>query len=498
MKLKALLLALTLPWTAALAADPPQPAGSTDPTRPCRLAGWPNELRCGTVQRALDPAAPQGPQIEVHYLVVPSKSRSKFPDPILLLAGGPGQSAIQVAPKVIGSLSGLNNRRDLVFIDQRGTGRSAPLVCPDRRNIPLATLLESGATERALQECKAALEKLPHGDLRQYGTTVAMQDFDAVRQALGVERWNLIGVSYGTRAALEYQRQFPQAVRRTLLDGVAPPDMALPWSMSTDTHAALQALLADCAGEARCAARFPQLAQRWAETLRKLPATVTLSHPVSGVPESVRIDRENALRLVRVPLYVPALRAALPAALDAAAQGRWDSLAGLSAGMGGHGEDRLSEGLHFSVVCAEDLPRMRDGLPGSARPAASSGYAELDGAFYGRVCAQWPRAAVPEAFYSIPPARTPVLLLSGGADPVTPPRHGDRIAQALGSKARHVVAPHLGHGVMRTACLREPLLRFFQAETDEAALQIATDCVQRIPAPTAFLPATAAVSGARP
>ena len=459
-------------------------AAADEPTRPCRIAGWPNELRCGQVERPLNPAEPQGRKISVHYLLVPAKSRSKLPDPVVMFAGGPGQAAIRLAPKVIPGLSSLNNRRDLIFIDQRGTGLSAPLQCADTRSLPASEALSSEGQQRRLQQCLAQLQQLPHGDLRFYTTSVAMQDFDAVRQQLGVRRWNLIGASYGTRAALEYQRQFPQAVRRTLLDGMAPADQALPESMSPDAQAALDRVFASCEQDAACRQTYPRLRERWELLLKGLPREVSLPHPLSGVGERVLLERDALMRAVRVPLYVPALAAALPAAIDAAAQGRFEGLAGLVGGLGLSGQDRLFEGMHFSVICAEDLPRMGE----QARTTPGRDFGDGEARFYRRACASWPRGEVPADFYRTPQAQSPVLLLSGGADPVTPPRHGERIARALGPKALHLVAPNAGHGVMRLACLREPMQRFFNAENDEDALAIKADCLARVPRALPFYP----------
>ncbi len=473
--------------SAAMPAFAAAPADEKDggPTRPCRIEGWPNELRCGQVERPLNPAEPQGRKISVHYLVVPAKSRSKLPDPVVMFAGGPGQSAIRLAPKVIPGLSGLNNRRDLIFVDQRGTGQSAPLQCPDTRGQPVAEAMSSAGQQRQLLRCISELQKLPYGDLRFFTTTVAMQDFDAVRQQLGVQRWNLIGASYGTRAALEYQRQFPQAVRRTLLDGMAPPDQILPQSMSTDAQAALDRMFSNCEEDTRCAQAYPQLRTRWQQLLQSLPREVSLPHPLSGAPERVMLERDALLRAVRLPLYTPAMTAALPAAIDAATQGRFEGLGGLASGLGLSGKDRLFEGMHFSVICAEDGPRM---APEGQAPAGRD-FGEGEARLYRRVCAQWPRGEVPAEFYRVTPAQSPVLLLSGGADPVTPPRHGQHVADALGAKALHLVAPNAGHGVMRTACLREPLQRFFNADSDEAALALKADCLERMPRALPFIPA---------
>ena len=477
----AMLLTLLSAATPTLASSP---AAETGPTKPCRVEGWPNELRCGQIERPLNPAEPQGRKITVHYLLVPAKSRSKLPDPIVLFAGGPGQSATRLAPKMIGGLSGLNNRRDLIFIDQRGTGLSAPLQCPDARGLPMAEAMSGAGQLRLLQRCSAELQKLPHGDLRFYTTTVAMQDFDAVRQQLGVQRWNLIGASYGTRAALEYHRQFPQAVRRTLLDGMAPPDQTLPDSMSADAQAALDRVFSACEENARCTQAYPQLRTRWQQLLQSLPREVKLPHPLSGAPEGVMLEREALLRAVRLPLYTPAMTAALPAALHAATQSRFEGLAGLASGMGMSGKDRLFDGMHFSVICAEDGPR----LAAEGQSASGRDFGDADARLYRQVCAQWPRGEVPAAFYKISAAQSPVLLLSGGADPVTPPRHGQRVAEALGTKALHLVAPNAGHGVMRTTCLREPLLRFFNAASDDEALALKADCLERMPRALPFIP----------
>jgi len=467
-----------LATTAALAGTA-QGAG----TQPCRIEGLPNELQCGVVKRPLDPAKPAGTQIEVHYLVVPAMARNKQPDPVLMLAGGPGQSAIDVAPLVLPRLARVNNRRDLVFIDQRGTGRSAPLQCADESKLPIAQALDTAQQAQRLQQCREQLAKLPHGDLRFYTTTIAMQDFEAVRLALGAPQWNLVGASYGTRAALEYQRQFPAQVRRTLIDGVAPPDMVLPASFSLDGQSALDAVFKACEKDAAgCAKQYPKLRSQWAGLLQGLPRTITANHPTTGLPERFTLTRELLLRSVRAPLYVPAFAAALPAAIDAADQGRFEGLIGLSGALGSGKAQKLATGMHFSVVCAEDVPRLELG----DKPGRDFG--NVDAAMYSQTCKTWPRGEVPAAFYTMPAAQTPVLMLSGGADPVTPPRHGERAAKALGAKAQHIVVPEAGHGVMGIGCMRDLVFRFIDAKTDAAALPQDASCATRIPRPPAFVP----------
>jgi pimeloyl-ACP methyl ester carboxylesterase len=465
-----LLLALTAPAHAAT---------------PCRLAGVEHEALCGSVRRPLDPAQPQGAQIDVHYAVLPALARNKKADPVLFFAGGPGQSAIGLAGPVSAMLTRVLNRRDVVLIDQRGSGRSAPLKCaPDDPWAPLAEAFDSGRLRQRLAACREALQRLPHGDLRFYTTTIAVADADAVRARLGAERVNLVGGSYGTRAALEYQRQFPQRVRRAVIDGVAPPDMVLPASFSADNQAALDALFAACTQDPACARRHPTLRERWRAFAATLPRALDAAHPLTGRTERITLTPEALANLLRGPLYAPALAAALPAAMEAAIGGRVEPLIGVAMAFGGgnrRSAQEMAQGMHFSVVCAEDAPRL---AAANDAPGADIGSAFAD--LYREVCAGWPRGEVPPAFYTLPAAATPTLILSGGLDPVTPPRHGERVARALGAQARHVVVPNAGHGVLGIGCMRDVLFRFIDAADDAVALQGDTGCAAEIPRPPMF------------
>jgi pimeloyl-ACP methyl ester carboxylesterase len=458
------------------------PLAAADPPRPCQLRGVEHQALCGSVQRPLDPARPQGHAIDVHYAVLPALARNKHPDPVFFFAGGPGQSAIELAPQVAALLARFSNRRDIVLIDQRGIGRSAPLDCgSEDPALPLADLFGLDRQRERLSLCLARLQALPYGDLRHFTTTLAMQDADAVRAALGADRINLLGASYGTRAALEYLRQFPQRVRRVVIDGAAPPDMALPAASSADNQAALDALFVACAADAGCSVREPALRERWQALLASLPRSVALRHPLTGRDERLTLSRDMLLGMVRGPLYAPPLAAALPAALGEATRGHFGALAGLAQELAGRRGSRLAAGMHFTVVCTEDVPRVAQA---SDRPGADFGDGLLD--FYRAVCAPWPRGAVPAAFYTLPPASAATLVLSGGLDPVTPPRHGERVARALGARARHLVVPNAGHGLMAIGCMRDVLYRFVDAADDDEALNLDTACVAGIPRPPMF------------
>lgn len=471
----------------ALAA--PLGAAATLKLGPCRLPGVEHPARCGVLARPLDPAQPGGRQIELHVAVLPALARRPHADPVFFLAGGPGQSAIELAGAAQRMLPRIGQRRDWILVEQRGSGRSAALRCPEVDN-PLRPLGAAANPEQAVRDmarCRAALQALPHGDLRQYTTAIAAADLDAVRQALGLRQINLMAVSYGTRLALEYMRQQPAAVRRAVLDGVAPPDQVLPATFADDAQSTFDALLAWCSADADCARRHPRLGERWTRLLSTLPRKVSVPHPVSGQDEALLLTPGMATALLRPALYTPATSAALPHALEQAIDGHWAALVGLSSVLSGAGRrGAIAQGLHFSVVCSEDVPQTQAHSPGAAPqggPRVDPGLGEL----YRRVCADWPRGKVDAAFRSLGPAAAPVLLLSGGLDPVTPPRHAARAAAALGARARHWVVPQAGHGVAGLPCLREPLARFIEAADEASALAVDGSCAARLPRPPLFV-----------
>ena len=480
---------------ALVSAAMPSDAGAA-PLAECRVAGIANSVLCGAVVRPLDPERKAGAQISVRYVVVPAVARRKLPDPVFLLAGGPGQSAIALAPTVMPLFARLNNRRDIVFVDQRGTGQSAPLACEDTRREPLSEQSDPDLQVARMLRCRAKLEKLPYvggaSGLRFFTTTIAMQDLDAVRQEFGAERINLVAASYGTRAALEYLRQFPGAVRRSVLDGVAPPDMALPASFSNDGQAAFDAMLAACEREPTCARTWPTLRADWEGLLKSLPKAVVVRDALTGEPTPLRLTRDGLLGMVRGPLYAPALAAALPSAIEAAAAGRYEALVGIAAALTSRKGSQLAMGMHFSVICSEDMPLL---ATAQDRPGADFGddFVRL----YARVCADWPRGDVPPAFYRVAPTSSPTLLLSGGADPAAPPRHGARVAAALGPAAQHVVVPNAGHGLMAIGCMRDVIFRFIDANDDRDATAVDAACVKSIPRPPAFVPVAAASQAGR-
>jgi pimeloyl-ACP methyl ester carboxylesterase len=449
----------------------------------CRLKGVAHEAMCGALKRPLNPDAPEGRAIDIHVAVLPALARNKLPDPIFFLAGGPGQSAIDLAGPIQAMLSRFGNRRDIVLIDQRGTGRSATLMCEAPNPwLPLAEGASAEAGIDRLRRCAAELQKLPHGDLRYYTTSIAVGDAEAVRKALGVAKINLIGASYGTRVALEYLRQFPQQARSAVLDGVAPPDMGLVASFSTDNQAALDAVWNACEADPRCRSRYPDIEKSWQSLLAGLPKSVTVAHPMNGRMEQLELTRLAVLGAVRSALYAPAVAAVVPGVIHAASQGSYAPLMALSQTMGPRNL-RLAEGMHFAVVCSEDDPSDSKG-----RQAPGDDFGDSFETVYASVCQAWPRAKVSDDFRLVPPTQVPVLMMSGGADPATPPHHGQRVTERLGPSAVHLVIPHAAHGVLGLACVRDTVYRFVEDAEKRGAGVGATveNCAESMPRASAY------------
>ncbi len=484
------LLRLMLGAIAVVATPGIVRAADTASLAPCRLKGIEREVRCGSVSMPEDPDRPDGRRLSIRFAVVPALAKNKAPDPVFVLAGGPGQAATRVAALMQPVMSRLNARRDIIYVDQRGTGDSNPLAC--ERDAPGQSIADSVDPERAVARLGACLQQLAvRADTRQYATWIAMRDLEAVRAALGAERINLWGGSYGTRAALEYLRQLPQRVRSVVLDGVAPASMALPASFAVDSESALQMTLDACEADAACRAQYPQLAADLARlrAAAERGTAVDLAHPLTGAREMVKLDRDMLAGLLRAPLYAPQLGAALPFALVQAAHGRYEPLFALNLALSGRVAENFAEVMHFAVVCAEDLPRI-DAAARASAAATRFGTGFI--ALYERACAQVAVRAVPPDFYASPSADVPVLVLSGGVDPATPPRHGEQVARTL-PRALHLVAPYLGHGVTLHGCAPELIQRFVrQADAAGrgpfAGIEDGKDagCLARLPAPPAF------------
>lgn len=445
----------------------------------CRLPKLPFAAQCGVLEVPENRALPDGRRIGIAVAMLPANTLNPRPDPLFILAGGPGQAASQLGP-FAAQLAGVRKDRDIVLVDPRGTGRSAPLECAALKpQDSLALALDIDPAESA---AACARELAARGvDARQYTTAAWVADLDAVRAALGYRRINLWGGSYGTRVAQEYVRRHPDRVRSMVLDGVAPPSMRISLDVWPTRDAALSALIDACNAAAACRTTHPDLAATLASIQASLGSTgreVAYADPRTGEARTVRITYDHVLAALQPFTYSPELRALLPEVIARAAAGDFAPLFATVDLVTADLAEQLNTALHYSVTCAEDVPRV-----GSAD--AEHRLANVRTAALARrglaVCDVWPKGAAPADAFVPLESSVPTLLLSGGLDPVTPPAYGDMVAKTL-PNSRHVIAQGYGHIVSPHACGPQLVASFID---DPTFAKLPKGCVEHFGASVA-------------
>ncbi len=458
----------------------PTELSATDRLKPCTGNDTPVDAYCGTLTVYENRATKQGRQIDLNIVLLPALRADAAPDPLFFLAGGPGQGAAKMAKGLREMFGTVLTDRDIVLVDQRGTGKSNPLECADEDD----SLKALGRTEAEaidmLKKCLAGYD----ADVRLYTTSIAMDDLDDVRAFLGYDQINIYGGSYGTRAGLVYLRQHGDRVRAAILDGVAPTNMRLPLFFPRDVQRALDLLLADCAATAACNTTYPNLRARLGELmarLEKAPPTVAVVHPRTGERGDLTMTARLLANVLAGTLYIPMAASLIPAIIERAEQNDFQGLLAL-ASIGDTGSPaNMSVGMQLSVICAEDAPRI------TPAEVAKESAGSLFGPYVMRLqqdaCAFWPRGEVADVFYEPVTSAVPTLVMSGELDPVTPPVWGEAIAKHLPA-SKHIVMPGTGHTAGGTGCGMR-IMRAFLAKGDTEGLD--TSCMANMKRPPFFV-----------
>lgn len=453
-------VALLVACAAALTPTPSAPSAGEGGIvlTPCQLSapGLADRIsaECGTFLVYEDRAAQTGRQIQLRVAIIKTLSRSPAPDPFVFLTGGPGQAATESYLQLAAAFSRINLDRDIVLVDQRGTGASSPLLCPVAE-----TADPEGDLTQWLEACLQTLE----ADPRFYTTALAVEDLNDVRAALGYDQINLYGVSYGTRAALSYLRAYPHTVRTVILDGIVPSDEALGLDVARDAQRAFDLLFSRCEAESECQDQFPDLRAEFAaidQALAEAPRDVALAHPVTGEPITFTLNHDSFVQSLRLLTYAPETVALLPLLIHTTFTTHDYKLFAAQALLVSESlAASISEGMGYSVLCAEDEPFFTDAEAAQANRDTYLG--DLQTAQLRQICAAWPRGEVPADFKQAVSADVPVLLLSGEADPVTPPENGERVKQTL-PNSLHLIIPGQGHNVIGRGCLPQVAAEFVE------------------------------------
>jgi pimeloyl-ACP methyl ester carboxylesterase len=322
--------------------------------------------------------------------------------------------------------------------------------------------------------CRAELEK--HADLTQYTTSMAADDVDDVRQALGYDKVDVLGGSYGSLAALVYLRRHAAHVRAVAIEGVAPPDYRMPLAFAKTIQSALNRLFANCEADAGCHKDYPGLKAEFETVIKRLdrePAKFDFQSTPSGKAQEITLSRGAVVSDLRVLLYEPSIVSQLPYILHRAYQGDWSGFAAAAVTMRSATDSAIARGLAFSVNCSEALPFIDEA--DIRRETEGTYLGDFDVRVQQQNCAAWPHATVTRDFLAPVRSDVPVLLIAGEEDPATPPWLAVHAADGL-THSRVVAIPHGTH-LTGAACIDNMMVQFIKAASVEG---IDAACADRI------------------
>jgi pimeloyl-ACP methyl ester carboxylesterase len=411
--------------------------------------------------------------------VLQATSPNPKPDPVVVLLGGPGEAATAAA-EWYGDDPSMADR-DIVLVDARGTGKSNGLHCPLPKDGSLQAFMPT-MNVSVLKACRAELEK--HADLRYYLTTYAMDDLDDLRAALGYDKINLDGGSYGTRASLVYIRQHGDHVRTAVLWGSTAMTQPMPLHFATDSEHALQNVLRDCEAEPACKAAFPNLQADYKRTVERIeqgPMPVTVKDPRNGKATQINLEAADFAESLRAMIYKPEAMRSIPLFLHKAAGGDYRGFVDYQIGRNVDLNHELADGLYLSITCTEDIDRL-DPQQVTANGRGTF-LADHRARPHMESCKDWPRGKLPAGFGEEVKSDVPVLIMVGDNDPATPPTAAQAAVSRL-SNGRVVVVPYGGHtlsGLINDKCPNEIAAQFLETAYQKSVYVSCLICFMKKP-----------------
>jgi pimeloyl-ACP methyl ester carboxylesterase len=436
---------------------------------PCEIPSLKETARCGKYEVYEDREAKSGRKIALNILVLPALTATPKPDAIFYFEGGPGGSAVASAksPVFRDLFKKWRAERDVVFVDQRGTGGSNPLRCDlaDLDDMSGYFSTDSGLNRLGrLTECRDKLAKV--ANLTLYTTPIAMDDLDEVRQAMGYDKIDLFGGSYGSRAALVYLRQHGDHVRAAIVDGVAPTNFKLPLDFSKGVQNGLERIFADCVAEQPCHKAFPDVKadlEKALALLDKGPVKTQAFNTIKKQPQQIMMTRGAFMDLVRLMLYEPTASSLLPLVLHQSAEGDFGGIATIGFIVEHQIAGMLAGGMSLCVVCAEDTPFISE--TDIKKATAGTYYGDWRARATIAACKEWPRGKIPANYSDPVRSDVPVLLISGDVDPVTPPWLAADAATHL-THSRQIVGKNWSHSSI-SDCGNQVMADFMSRGTAE-------------------------------
>lgn len=470
-------LVLTLSCSGRNASQGPQ---ASVELKPCRLGAISKEVRCTIVDRPRDPKEPAAGSFPLAVTVIPGRGKVEpGTPPLFLLAGGPGQGARKAFGGQKGLIKAWNLGRDIVLVDIRGTGDSDAVECDAEEKYQKDISIDS-QTRLEVLRLKKCRERMGPRKPEHYYTPLIADDLNAVREALGYSQISLYGGSYGTRLALEFARRHDAHTHRVVLDGVAPVSMALPWKVAQTFERAWSKISDYCEADPACKARFPEVRSSLRRLIDKVRSeegrTYRIDSPSRDLHQRFRPEAKNIAQLFTAPSYSPILWALMPLAIDKAIQGDWRTIMGAL--------DQEDSGINlmvlYSIVCNEDRRVWPSQEPGPEILHTALGSVQIDSAKL--ICPHFKGKALPPEYYEPIQSSKPVLLLSGDADPVTPPSYAKEVQKHL-PNSLEITVPFTGHNTVFTDCVQGVVHSFLKADEP---LNVDHECVASTPRPFFF------------
>jgi pimeloyl-ACP methyl ester carboxylesterase len=465
--------------------NPSHNTGSHLSLEPCGLRGLDGDARCGTYEVFEDRAANSGRTIKLKIIVLKALNKSPAPDAIFTLHGGPGAAATELVDLARrGVLEPSRQNHDLVFVDQRGTGDSGGLQCDvgdDPRD--MATFFGDILPRDKVRACLKKLQST--ADLRLYTTPIAMDDLDDVRSALGYDKVNLVGLSYGSFAAQIYMRRHPDHVRSAFLVGVATPDIKQPLLFPRGAQHAMDLLFTDCAADELCRNSFPGLQKEFESVLARFAkghVTMELINPVTRKREQVQVARSSFVERIRLALYTTGTQRFVPLIIHKAFTNDYipfeEAALQLSPGAG------VARGMYFTVTCSEGVRFITD------QDIAQ----ETQGTFVGpervtrhiEACQDWPKGDIPPSYIDPVKSDAPVLMISGEVDGSSAPWFGENAIKFL-PNGRQLKIRYFGHQA-DGPCLRDIFQKFINTASSKDLDTSCTASIRRPPFATEMPP----------
>jgi len=446
--------AMTAAITAVGATQAIEPARAIE-LASCTLEGVAQPARCGVLNVPENPDRPGGRQLPISVVIIPATGGPARSDPIVPLMGGPGEDAISAGAIFADQFAQLRNDRDLLLVDQRGTGRSAALRCELYSNEDAAASLLELFPIAAVKSCQRRLRA--HVELTKYTYLHFASDLEHVRRSLGYETLNLFAGSYGTRAAVVYLRAYPKSVRTAYLGSVVPIDVASPLPMAKTAQAALESMVNACTADSSCHTAFPNLRDEFHEVDVRLMSGVRVSIP--GHAGTVPLDKGRVAEWFRAKLYRPKSAAPLPWVIHQAYMGDWSPIVDGILSDARAADSNLSFGLLFAITCNEDVTFIRE----------KDIVSQTQGTFLGdyrvrqqqAACKPWPKVSLPSNYRNPVRSTVPTMFVSGDADGGAPLWYTERVAPGFSERVE-VVAHGQGHTEW-SDCVSQLYIRFVRS-----------------------------------